>query len=142
MTKLSVVKSENLRITKPLFLRDFSKDFEDDYLSVWLNPDEQFWGDWFRLSELQGENEKAVKAMNEELALDDITQDRCAEITKDIENRTEEYLLKSFGLMARFWSCDAESVKTIQNFSNNLYKWCVTKSFELLAQYGSARKKG
>lgn len=140
MTKLSAVKSDNLRITRPLMLREFSADLDGDYLSVWLNVDADFLREWYNLQEMNDENIKAVDALNVELQ-EKVTDERANEIARLVDASKDAFWVANFELMAKFWGCTVEDCASIKEASEPLYNWCVTRSFEMLSEYNSRAKK-
>jgi hypothetical protein len=140
MTKLTVIKSENLRITKPLYLREFSEDLGDDCLSIWLNVSGDFLRRWYDVNQLQDTNLALVEQLREELTAEK-TPEELSEITKQVDSLAQEYMDAMFDVLADLLGCTPDDVRTIYEASLPLYQWCVRSAFGMLNEYGVTRKK-
>ena len=138
MTSLNTLLRSDLKVRRPLKLSEFSEAFEDDYLSVWLNPSVDFYERWEQLAALETETQERLAEI--------LSQERDAgespvDFINEISELTEAYTHAADPVLADLWDCTPEAVAAIREHSGRLLQWCVAESFKMIRDYGGLRKK-
>ena len=138
MSNLNVIRGREVQLTEELHLVEFNAALEEDYLSVWLNVDVNFWSQWQVLMEQQGDLQSDLEQLS---TVADAGPEMLKQQMQGLNERRERLTRAIYEFLAKFWGCAVEDVETIFETSPRLYGWCIRRSFAMLVTYNADQKK-